>query len=367
MRPQSEFARHFVSVAFGASCLVASASNARADAEEPIALQYQAPESCPDEAAFLSKIRTRVAVRKVPGDDSTKRFTVTISALGTRVVGTITSIAGQGEPSARAISGPGCAEVVDALALVAAMDLHPESESEQARDPASSSVAPGSPPFSESSPLAEPAEPVRATTPSNNETAESSGNRRDSRFGGVRSVQPEGASLRSDATYPKRLRVLGAGHAEVILGFEPGGLLGRAVELELLNAPRQVLKSTIAIALSTLGPSRRTISEGNATLTWTLGQLRACPVAFAISRSLALLPCARLDAGRLTAAGGGIVAARSENLFWFSAGPIGRVFWMPAGPFMTLRYMHLAPSALCEAIDLLNFGQPVGSALSTAV
>ena len=34
---------------------------------------------------------------------------------------------------------------------------------------------------------------------------------------------------------------------------------------------------------------------------------------------------------------------------------------------MTLRYMHLAPSALCEAIDLLNFGQPVGSALSTAV
>jgi site-specific recombinase XerD len=34
---------------------------------------------------------------------------------------------------------------------------------------------------------------------------------------------------------------------------------------------------------------------------------------------------------------------------------------------MTLRYMHLAPSALCEAIDLLNFGQPVGSALSAAV
>jgi len=29
--------------------------------------------------------------------------------------------------------------------------------------------------------------------------------------------------------------------------------------------------------------------------------------------------------------------------------------------------MHLAPSALYEAIDLLNFGQPVGSALSTAV
>jgi hypothetical protein len=34
---------------------------------------------------------------------------------------------------------------------------------------------------------------------------------------------------------------------------------------------------------------------------------------------------------------------------------------------MTLRYMHLAPSALCEAIDLLNFGQPVGGAESAAV
>jgi site-specific recombinase XerD len=28
---------------------------------------------------------------------------------------------------------------------------------------------------------------------------------------------------------------------------------------------------------------------------------------------------------------------------------------------MTLRYMHLAPSALCEAIDMLTFGQPVGT------
>ena len=29
---------------------------------------------------------------------------------------------------------------------------------------------------------------------------------------------------------------------------------------------------------------------------------------------------------------------------------------------MTLRYMHLAPSALREAVGLLDFGQPVGSA-----
>jgi integrase len=31
-------------------------------------------------------------------------------------------------------------------------------------------------------------------------------------------------------------------------------------------------------------------------------------------------------------------------------------------PSMTLRYMHLAPSALREAIGLLNFRQPVGNA-----
>ena len=33
---------------------------------------------------------------------------------------------------------------------------------------------------------------------------------------------------------------------------------------------------------------------------------------------------------------------------------------------MTLRYMHLAPSALREAIALLNFGQPEGSEERTA-
>jgi len=34
---------------------------------------------------------------------------------------------------------------------------------------------------------------------------------------------------------------------------------------------------------------------------------------------------------------------------------------------MTLRYMHLAPTALCEAISLLNFGQLVGNAQKAAV
>jgi hypothetical protein len=34
---------------------------------------------------------------------------------------------------------------------------------------------------------------------------------------------------------------------------------------------------------------------------------------------------------------------------------------------MTLRYMRLAPSALTEALGLLDVGQPMGSAESAAV
>jgi site-specific recombinase XerD len=34
---------------------------------------------------------------------------------------------------------------------------------------------------------------------------------------------------------------------------------------------------------------------------------------------------------------------------------------------MTLRYMHLAPTALREAVGLLDFGQPVGSAEAATV
>jgi hypothetical protein len=34
---------------------------------------------------------------------------------------------------------------------------------------------------------------------------------------------------------------------------------------------------------------------------------------------------------------------------------------------MILRYMHLAPSALREAIGLLDFGQPVGGGEAAAV
>jgi hypothetical protein len=34
---------------------------------------------------------------------------------------------------------------------------------------------------------------------------------------------------------------------------------------------------------------------------------------------------------------------------------------------MTLKYAHLAPSALREAIGLLDFGQPVGNAEAATV
>jgi hypothetical protein len=70
-------------------------------------------------------------------------------------------------------------------------------------------------------------------------------------------------------------------------------------------------------------------------LTWSLGQLSSCPIAFAHWRSIALLPCARIDLGRLNAiGGGGVQAARTRNLFWFDAGVVGRILWMPAGPLV---------------------------------
>src|SRR6266567_708907 len=120
----------------GVSCLVAFAHEAVADATEPIRLEYRAPSSCPDETAMLARIRVRLDVRLAVGAERARTFVVTISADGPRVIGTITSVNALGEPSARALGGADCMEVVDALALVAAMTLHPELQANEAAAPA---------------------------------------------------------------------------------------------------------------------------------------------------------------------------------------------------------------------------------------
>jgi hypothetical protein len=281
------------------------------DVSEPIRLEYRAPSGCPDEAAMVSRIRTRTDVRMAVGVERARTFVVTINADGPRVIGTITSVNALGEPSARALGGADCTEVVDALALVAAMTLHPELQANEAPAGAREPV-----------PAAANVPPVAAVpTPRPPEAI-------------AREVDGNSGASESPRVEANRFHLQGGGLAELTFGYVPTVLLGTSARVELLDVSQRVVNSAFGIAVSAVRPTERTFGDASASLTWTLGQLTACPVHFGLSSSISLLPCGRLDAGRLNAVGQNIAHATGRNLFWSSAGVLAKIAWIPVRPLV---------------------------------
>jgi hypothetical protein len=266
---------------------------------------------------MLSRIRSRIDVRSPLGEQQAHRFTVTITIDGARVIGTITSQSALGEPSARALAADDCKDAVDALALIAAMTLHPELRETEAQTNVIA-LAPGTP---EVNPQVQgiPSSPTQPT-----------GERKGSR----EHVESAGDALEPRDESARRLRLLGSGDAEVTFGYVPEVLLGTTARLTLADVSGRVVNSAYAVGVSALRPNERRVAEGAATLTWTLGQLTACPVHFGLSRSMSLLPCGRVDVGRVSAVGQDIVGARTRNLIWVDAGVLAEFSWILAPPLV---------------------------------
>jgi hypothetical protein len=298
-----------------AFCLAGPSLPARADSAEPIRLDYRAPPSCPDEAGMLARMRARIDVRKATGDEASRRFLVTVSVEVTRFIGTITSIDTHGEPSARALDGTNCADVVDALALVAVMALHPELRAGGAG--------------AESGLAAEVAIPTSANVGATVAVASAPLPKSDQQSS-TREDVPRAPADHGE----RRLHLLGGLNAEATLGYVPAALLGTSARLELIDVSRRVVSSAFAIGLTSIRPTERQLPEGSAALSWTLGQLLACPVHFGLSASVSLLPCARVDIGRLKAVGQDIPGARSANLLWLSGGVLAQIAWIPVRPLV---------------------------------
>src|SRR5258705_8793531 len=111
--------------ALGAAILLAYAPAARAADAHPMHVDYHAPSSCPDEAAFVSRVRARVDVRDALPGETVPTFGVTLLADGDKVIARIASVNERSEPTSRVVNGTDCGEVSDAVALIVAMALSP--------------------------------------------------------------------------------------------------------------------------------------------------------------------------------------------------------------------------------------------------
>jgi hypothetical protein len=192
----------------------------------------------------------------------------------------------------RTISSESCRELMDALALFAALAVDPQASTEPLE------------PHPE--PQAPPAEPVRPVAPH---------------------PQPQQAP---------RQRALGAA-----VGVEGGTLaadtqtLLSVVEPYLAVSFREPrpsglsLSPLVRLSFSTVGGDTRDTEDGPARVHWTALRLGGCPLALGIVRTLSARPCLDLSAGALSASGKTIAHPESHTLTWVAIGPSARLHWQP--------------------------------------
>src|ERR1700760_4529038 len=101
------------------------AKAAEADAE-PIHIDYTAPESCPAKAELVRGVLGRTNRAHEAGDEKpTRTFVVTLTPGPTETRGELVMRGADGAEAERELTGDTCAEVVDALALIAALAIDP--------------------------------------------------------------------------------------------------------------------------------------------------------------------------------------------------------------------------------------------------
>jgi hypothetical protein len=234
-------------------------------------VDYVAPASCPDAAAFSALVRARTSrVREAGEGEPAQTLRVELRAFDAGALGQLTAERDGETSEVRALRGRTCADVVSALALTAALSLDPS---------ARLSLPPPTPA------PAPPPVPAAATT--------------------VSSATPaRRPSARVGAT---------AGLARIV---SPGVMpfVGVAGQVEATRWWRP------SVRLSLLGASNVFATDRAATFSWIALELEVCPFQLPLGARAALAPCATAQGGVLRATGRGEPTVYTESRLWTGAG-----------------------------------------------
>jgi hypothetical protein len=120
-------------LALATIALALSSKPARAAAPVALKLEFRATEGCPTEQEFLSRLTSRADVRLVDTAESL-RLRVSLGATGSGARGELQA-GTEGQTNAREVEARSCAEVADALALIAALVIERTKREQAARPP----------------------------------------------------------------------------------------------------------------------------------------------------------------------------------------------------------------------------------------
>jgi hypothetical protein len=261
-------------------------------ADDATFLEYEAGNACPDKTEFMEQVRARTPrVRFVSDPKGARIFSVSVGVRDGDAFGRISARRGGEKGAPREITGKTCAEVVSALALVAALAIDPHAAmATAASGPAVASTAPAGSPAAtpadgdKAVPSAEPARaPASAATPANTfqdlPVTRPSSRRAGAIGGGLRG----GAS-----TWPASEPVVFANlSASVVYEAASDAVWSPALRLSAGRGESLTVRP----------------SFGAARFIRTTVALDLCPFKFALSPRVALRSCAGFEGGSLEAIG----------------------------------------------------------------
>jgi hypothetical protein len=290
---------------------VGAGSFARAAERVGFAVDYDAPASCPDEAAFVAAILGRApGAERVAAVSAAFAFEVHIAEQAGTARGYLLVRPPSGLVSRRDVPDASCAEIVASMAVIAALVIEGGTAEEvDAAPPASAAAPPAAPAREPAAPAIErplPARPERNPPPKR---------------------EPPPVSRPAPAPLP--MATAGA----TGLRWRPGLALG--VVIESAAAPTLVPGIAVGADLSadtdaSFAPSarltgfyvgsRRSTADGAADFQWLAVRLALSPLRWQ-KGALAVRPAVELDLGELRGTGENTVRGRTQSVFWLAVGP----------------------------------------------
>lgn len=247
----------------------------------PGSLRYSASSGCPDEAAFRAQLASRL---NAPVETKSGLSLFVEVAVAEPSHGTLVVVDATGTSVRREVDGATCDEVVDAIALMAAVLLEGRSE-----------------PGVQS---AEPPMPTPPRTPPR----------------GVVARDVDSRPTASPASVPLGWAV--GAHAVLLGGVAPSLAAGVRAMAELgIDRPgvfRPALRLSFAWTARTSAPT----AVSNTHLSFLSGRAEACPLRLEGAHA-ALVPCATFDLGRIAVDPG----TGSRARLWLAPGIVARATW----------------------------------------
>jgi hypothetical protein len=252
------------------------------EADAVLHLDYSAPPACPDANAFRAALSTRKR-RVASGERVAESVSVTVTESRGRARGRLVIRAAGRDVGAREVDGASCLEVVQALALVAALDL-------------------------DAAPAAPRAHPVLPPD--------------------VHELPPEDARPVAPPPRAPSWQLAVGAHGSMMVGVADGLLFGAPVFVDFASASHAVVAPSARIVFEGTVSGESQEAVGALRFTWLAGAVEGCPIRVGTT-ALHVQPCARVEVGALTGSPENVSFGHGATEPWLAAGAVARAVWAP--------------------------------------